>query len=81
MRPAHMPVEVLRFEVEGEDIGENGIHGARNVRRRLRVQVGLIRGDSCLRVRVSVLLIENSSPPRRRPQWCWHFFDLFWCFA
>ena len=39
MRAAHMPMEVLRFHIEGEDIGENRIHATRDILRRVRGEV------------------------------------------
>src|SRR6266404_2845957 len=31
VRTAHVPVEIFGFQVKGEHVGENGVHGAGNV--------------------------------------------------
>ena len=40
VRAAHVPVEVLGLQVEREDVGEHGVHGAGDVLGRLGLEVG-----------------------------------------
>jgi len=40
VRPAQMPVEVLRLQVEREHIRKQGVHGSGNIPARLCFQIG-----------------------------------------